>query len=124
MKTFDIPAADRALVKPYARDFQTEVALVANRLMGRKLSPDLLIPMGHHKGGIFVLDQPIVIDSDRLWNQAAAPWPFPEPHEEAAENALRSVIGAFKSMGPKALTPVPTQLLLGDPLKMFFHNIP
>lgn len=128
MDVFVIPVADRALVRPQQYDFQTQVAIVANKAMGLRGVTPRSIP--HHKGGVMVNGQPIVIDDNHVFTLNNPGPTAPTPEEAATAAALLTCIEVFKQLTAQGRAPqnifpsAPSHMVMGHPLKQFFRHVP
>jgi len=117
MDRFDIPLADRLALAPHHREFQGTVAYVANKLMGNPGAP--IKGIGKYQGGVLVNGREIGIYSEIVQDDWARVF-HTLPEETATANALKSVSGAFRTLGTKAFY-VPSTSILQDPLRSFFE---
>jgi hypothetical protein len=128
MEAFIIPVADRALVRPYQFDFQTQVAVIANKIMGQRGVRPNAIP--HHKGGVQVNGELIVIDDNHVFALSSPGPSAATPEETATVQALVNCIATFKLLTAQGraphdvFAPAPPHIILSDPLKQFFRHVP
>jgi hypothetical protein len=123
MKGYTLPQEQLDALANYHRDFQTTIAVIANRKCGVEIAePRFPFIDG---GGIVVKGRHIMINKDRVRDDSRL-LPHSSREEKATVEAIYEAVALFNEKGGKAFVSfanvkMPAFRIPGDPLRRMFN---